>query len=314
MTTFWTIWERFGVENGPNIGLQTRLFRPPRSRGIAGTKNQRKLGDFGPLGSFISRTFSRHARPLSRNAAALTNFTKHEILLVFTVRGACPPFPRNPRKPNDGRKKGPDNDPKTLQKTSAGDAPNTDEQIAENGSKIVQKSTPNGLFFKLPAGPPPRAPRRRQKAPLGAPKDAPREPKDGPRAPQKAPGPPPGRPKMAQNATREFKVTPLGPPGRPKSRPRGLRRPFWGDFRPPGTWFCNFSGLLFRRSLPLFLCDVRLTPRLGTPNKAQHPRNPRDSIRRAGGVIPTWSRGGSGRPFWKIRFGGLAREPQEALC
>ena len=245
MATFWTIWERFGVENGPNIGLQTRLFRPPRSRGIAGTKNQRKLGDFGPLGSFISRTFSRHARPLSRNAAALTNFTKHEIPLVFTVRGACPPFPRNPRKPNDGRKKGPDNDPKTLQKTSAGDAPNTDEQIAENGSKIVQKSTPNGLFFKLPAGPPPRAPRRRQKAPLGAPKDAPREPKDGPRAPQKAPG----RLKM-QQADLESRL--LGHRGAPRAAQEASGGHFGVIFALPGPGFPTFRAFFFAALSPFF--------------------------------------------------------------
>ena len=64
-----------------------------------------------------------------------------------------------------------------------------------------------------PARPPPRAPRRRQKPPLGAPKDAPRGAKGGPRVPQRPPGPPPGRPKMAQNATSRSQSAPKTTPG-----------------------------------------------------------------------------------------------------
>ena len=82
-------------------------------------KKQRKMLHVGLLESLISRTFSRHVRPLSRNTAAWANFEKHENSLVFTVRGACPPFPRNPKTRNDKRNICPENGPKTVQKNSA---------------------------------------------------------------------------------------------------------------------------------------------------------------------------------------------------
>merc|ERR1712138_133745 len=81
----------------------------------------------------------------------------------------------------------PDNDPTTLQKSTAGDAPNTHEKASKTCHKMSRKRSPNGLFFKLPARPPPRAPRRRPKTTPGAPKGAPRGAKGGPRDPQRPP-------------------------------------------------------------------------------------------------------------------------------
>ena len=130
-------------------------------------------------------------------------------------------------------------DPGTLQKGSAGEAPDEHEKTSKNAPKTVQQRSPNGLFFKLSARSLPTASRRRQKTPPGTPKDAPRAPKGGPRDPQRPPGPPRGGPKWLK-----IQQVDLGPPpGRPKRRPRRLRRPFWGDFGFPGTYFFSLFGL-----------------------------------------------------------------------
>ena len=163
-------------------------------------------------------------------------------------------------------------DPETLEKTAPARDQTSTTNHRKKASKIVQTTSPNGLFFELSARPFPQAPRRRQKTPPGGPKDAPRGPKGGPRVPQGPPGPPPGRPKIAQNATAPFGGKPLGPPGRPKRRPKGLRKPFWGDFSPPGPRFWSFVQLKTRR----------------TQTKTRNQRKRSGTQRRAGGVLPTW--------------------------
>ena len=136
---------------------------------------------------------------------------------MLTIRGACPPFPRNPKTWNDKRNICPDNGPKTVQKSSARDAPNTHDKYSKNRSPNHEHKTLDGIFVKLLARPPPRSPRDCQNIPLRVPNDAPRGANGGPRDPQRPPGPPPVRPKMAPNATSRFSARPLGPQGRPKA-------------------------------------------------------------------------------------------------
>ena len=112
-------------------------------------------------------------------------------------------------------------------------------------------------------------------------------PKSAPTGPTGPPDPPPGRPKMFQNATEQFKAKPLGAPGRPQSRRRGFRKQFGHDFWPSRPLFFERSGLRFRSSQ-----GTKPTTPL-TTRKRIHP------TRRAGGVIPEWplaSLGGPGEP------------------
>ena len=136
-----------------------------------------------------------------------------------------------------------------------------------------------------PWGPPARKlrPRTRPRTPLGpsgAPKTNFGSAPSAPRAPQRGQQglrtPPPGRPKMLQNATDDFRGTPLGAPGRPQSRRRGFRKQFEHDFWPSRPLFFERSGLRFRSSQ-----GTKPTTPL-TTRKRIHP------TRRAGGVIPEW--------------------------
>ena len=193
-----------------------------------------------------------------------------------------------------------------LKKTDRNIFQNATTNTRGNASEKHQKLIKN-MFQKYyqnssrrlpgtPWGPPARKlrPRTRPRPPLGpsgAPKTNFGSAPSAPRAPQRGQQglrtPPPGRPKMVQNATEQFKGKPLGAPGRPQSRRRGIPKQFRHDFCPSRPLFFERSGLRFRSSQ-----GTKPTTPLTTRKRI-------DPTRRAGGVIPEWplaSLGGPGEP------------------
>ena len=302
----------------PKWARKASFLTAPFSR-HHGHENQRKLNRIGVPGMSKSRAFSRHGRPLSRNAAAFTNFEKSCKSIVFYSTSRVSALSAHSKKTRTARGK---NNRTTTPQHYRKAPPATHQTHTKKHQKTFQNQPKKVSERPLFLASRPAAPESAPETPKNDPGSAQRRAKRGQRRPKRPPEASRNPPGAAQNGSKCNKPIAVCAQNHPRSRPRRLRRPFSNDFGLPGTYFSDFSGLLLA-SVSFLFFDFRLTRRQGKPNKPhknkqrkskpQHPRSPRDSTRRAGGVLPTWRPGRLQEAILGGFFRDLGREVENQL-